>query len=130
MEINTLATILLVGRMIAIYFMSSVVRRQLQLMKMPINDEVRTFRKILLGLAIALLISNIVPAILDILTIVSVNSLGRTPVVGDVGIFYTLFNCSGAIVSSLLVWMLYRLAANTKEVTDFEAKQLQAFRKK
>lgn len=124
MDIKDLALILLIGRTVAVFFMSLVIKKQLFLLRFPVPPEVRKFRTILTALSVSLLLVNVLPIVLDLLTIFSTNNLTRTARPGIVGITYTLDNCLGAVIASILVWMLYRLASNTKDVTDFETKQL------
>lgn len=109
MSIKMLAFGLLLGRAVSLTFIILVLRRQWQLLKLPIEREIKTFRKILFILSCAILAGNIIPVIIDVLTLF-VNT-GRPPQVRAISIAYAYSNSLTAATSSLLIWFLYRLAA-------------------
>lgn len=111
MDIQTLVVLLLLGRSISIMFILSVLNIQWRLLKRPIEPYIENFRKILFGLSLAILISNMIPVIIDIATLFT--DIGRPAVVSFAGVIYSLSNSLTAAISSLLVWYLYYVA--TKE---------------
>lgn len=117
-DIKTLALILLLGRLIAAYFMVSVVKRQYALSKLPIEPELKPFRNTLNYLATAILTGIIIFIVIDVLTIATTDSLNRGPRPAVAGIIYTVLNCIVSIVSAYLIWTMYRQAAKTVIIVD------------
>lgn len=117
MPIKTLALILLTGRIVAVLFNVLVVKRQLELFKLPVAPELEEARIILFALAVAALAFNIIPTSIDILTLTS--SLARSSnVVNSIGILYSINACLASVVMAIFVWLLYRLAARTVILVD------------
>lgn len=120
MDIKQVAAILLIGRLASCLFMASVLRRQLQLFKNEVYPELHTSRKRLFALAITVFVGNIIPILIDVATIVSPTSLSREDSPSVAGVTYGFSNCITAVVSSALVWSLYRLAARTTIIVDVD----------
>lgn len=118
MDIKTIALILLLGRLISVTFMTLVVKRQRELMKLPIDPELVPFRKTLNRLSIAVLVGNIVPIIIDVFTIVAANSLEREDSPSVIGVAYAFSNMLTSILAAFLIWTLYKQAAKTVLIVD------------
>jgi hypothetical protein len=122
MSIQTLALLLLFPHGLSVLFISIVIRRQLRLFGTATTLILRRFRKGLFYLSLAILLSNFVPIAIDALTLFI--NVGRPGSVGIIGIIYSGANATTCFLSSVFVWQLYRLAADTKDITDFENEQL------
>lgn len=118
MDIKHVAAILLVGHLVSASFMIFVVRRQRALNKLPVNPELLPLRKTLGRLSMAVLIGNIIPIVIDILTILAHDSLHREDSPSIIGVTYAFSNVITAIVSSYLIWTLYKQAAKTVLIVD------------
>lgn len=118
MDIKTVAFILMLGHIVSAAFMLMVVRRQRALNKLPIDPELLPFRKTLNRLSMAILIGNILPILIDLLTIIAHDSLKREDSPSVVGVTYAVSNCITAAVSAYLIWTLYKQAAKTVLIVD------------
>lgn len=119
MSIQLYALLLIIARLASMAFMYMVLKRQLQLFKLPIETKLRHFRKVLFALALAIFLGNIAPLTIDILSLVA--SVGRPPRISTVGVIYTFSASAVAFTSSYLVWRLYRLAARDDEpITEYD----------
>ena len=129
-SIEVYAIILLLIRVASMTFIFFVLKRQYGLFKLPIKNAERLdvkalkhFRAVLFFLALAVFLGNIVPAVIDVLAILEVDT-GRVSMVGTTSFVYTLSASLTSLISSYLIWQLYRLAADEKEITDLTAKRL------
>lgn len=111
-------------------FIFFVLKRQYSLFKLPIKDEgkldgkaIRHFRAVLFGLALIVFIGNIVPFGIDLLTILNDDFIGRPGTVRVVSFIYTLSASLTSLISSYLIWRLYRLAADEKDITDLTVRR-------
>lgn len=118
MDIKYIAFILLLGRIVSVFFMALVVKRQRELNKIPISPELKPFRTILQQLSIAVLIGNIIPIVIDILTILAPDSLHREDSPSTIGIMYGFSNVVTSALSAYLIWTLYKQAARTVVQVD------------
>lgn len=118
MDIKHVAAILLVGHIVSAAFMVFVVRRQRALTKLPVNPELMPLRRTLGRLSMAVLIGNIIPILIDILTIIAHDSLKREDSPSLVGMTYAFSNAITAAVSAYLIWTLYKQAAKTVLIVD------------
>lgn len=98
--------------------MGFVVKRQRDLMKLPLEPSLIPFRKTLNRLSIAVLVGNILPILIDILTIASHTSLHREDSPSTIGIMYAFSNCITSALSAFLIWKLYKQAEETVLVVD------------
>jgi len=103
-ELRIIATILLIERLIALYFILSVVTRQRRLMK--IVDDVSALRKVMFGLSMAMLGMQIVPIVIDIAGIIE-PYLKATSVPRPLGVAYALSNATFSIIASVMLWLIY-----------------------
>lgn len=122
LSIKILASILLVGHLASTGFIVSVLRRQWQLLSLPIDKTLRQFRHTLLYLSLGIFIGNLIPIAIDGLTLF-VNT-GRPSHVKLISILYALSVAAVQFISAYLIWTLYRLAANPQEMTDYSEKAL------
>lgn len=104
MEIRIIGAILLVERLIALYFILSVIKRQRILMK--IVDEVGKLRKVLFGLSLAMLGMQFVPILIDVVAIFHPN-LKASAVPRPLGVAYSLSNATFSIIASVMLWLIY-----------------------
>lgn len=111
-----LAIVLIIGHLIAIGLILSVIVRQRFLFGLHIIDNVSRFRLVLFYLSISLLVSNVMPILLDTTNmLVSIGFLHQWYSEEVEYITYTLFNCASAILSATAIWILYRTAAASTE---------------
>lgn len=118
MDIKTLALILLVAHIISIFFIVFVIKRQRELSKLPIDPELLPFRQSLSHLAVAILIGSIIPIFIDVLTVFTYDSLTREDSPSLANIVYGVANAITLVISSYLIWTLYKQAAKTVLVVD------------
>lgn len=102
---------LLIFRLVSTVFIIWVMKIQVGLMRLPIDEEVRAFRKVLFVISIFILIGNFVPIIIDSITMFV--PTGRPPRVNPISIAYAFSNAFTAMASSVLIWLLYRLATRS-----------------
>lgn len=111
MSLKVIATILLIERLISAAFITMVIRRQIALFKMAASDTLQNFRRVLFYLSLAIFVGNFIPILIDALTIAA-NLEGRSNP-APIGIAYAISNASTAMLSSIFVWVLYRMAAQS-----------------
>lgn len=112
MDIKTLAVLLLFGHLVSSAFIILVLRKQFKLFKVSIDPSIKVFRRVLFFLSMAILFGNVIPIIVDTATIFDA-IVRSSHHVNTVGVFYSAANMITAVLSSLLVWTLYLLAART-----------------
>lgn len=129
-SITLYAAILLLVRIVSMTFITLVLKRQWALLKLPIKNAeqynvkaLKHFRIVLFTIVLVIFIGNLVPAIIDIATILQANT-GRPDTVNPVSLIYTLTASVTSLISSYLIWRLYRLAADEKDITDLTVKRL------
>lgn len=114
MDIKLYASMLLIARVASMVLMALVLRRQIQLFKLPIDKEIRTYRIILFILAVAIFAGNIIPATIDVLTITDVLTRSARTVNG-VSLLYTSAWVLTSLLSAILIFWLYRMSHNVDE---------------
>lgn len=119
MDIRVLAWWLLLGRIVSTGFILLVISRQIGLFRRRIQPELIWFRRVLFGLALVILIGNMIPLMIDVVTIIGFveRSTNR---VNPVGVAYALSNDGVAVFSAILVWIMYRMAARTLLIVERE----------
>lgn len=117
MDIKTLAWCLLVGQLGSAIFMFAVIHRQIRLFGMRVQADIIWFRRVLFGLAMVIFLGNTVPLIVDVLTVMDLVTRSAKHI-NTVGLYYTASNTLVAFFSSVLIWLLYRLAARTVLVIE------------
>lgn len=120
MDIKTYATILLVIRIVSMILIGVVLYKQLMLFKRPIDKEITHYRRLLFFLALAIFLGNIIPALIDILTIFG--DLERSArIVKPISVIYTMDAAGTSVLSSLMIFAIYRNALHVdKTHTDSE----------
>lgn len=119
MNLRTLAIILLSGQIFSAVFILLVLMRQLALFRLQVQPGLKWFRVVLFFLALTIFIGNLIPILIDILTI-------RTPGIRVVhhtnliGVLYAASNTFVATASALLIWIMYRLAAKTILIVEHD----------
>ena len=108
MNIKIIAAILLIERLISAGFIIAVIRRQGRLLRVRVPEQLERFRQVLFGLSLVIFVGNFIPILIDTLTLFA-NLQGR-PNPSAIGIAYALSNATTAVLSSVLVWVIYRLA--------------------
>lgn len=111
MNIRTLAWWLLLGQISSVIFMSLVLIRQVKLLVINAKDGLGGIRWLLFMLALVVTLGNIVPVVVDTGTVLGVITRS-TNNINPVGLFYSVSNTGTALLSALLIWLLYRMAGN------------------
>lgn len=117
MEIKTLALILLIGRVVSVFFTVLILRRQVGLFKIPLRSEVERARWLYFGLGSAAFAFNIIPIAIDILTLTS-DVTRNSNTVNPIGVLYALNACLASITLAIFIWLLYRQAARLVILVD------------
>lgn len=117
MDIQLLAFILLMGRLISEGFIIAVIRKQWKIRKAPIHPKLRGLRKVLTLLAVLVFIGNIYPLLLDIVTLFDAG-IRTSQTVNLVGTIYSLDNNLTFMFASILIWTLYKLSDVVIEVAE------------
>lgn len=103
----SVATVLMVSRIVATVYLVKVMRTQLSLMKRPIDAEITGFRNTLFLLTLALAGSNLLPIVFDATLIA--NSFGYMISFIPLEV-YRLSNALAAALAAALVYKIYRNA--------------------
>lgn len=123
-DLNAISTILFILHLAASWFMLSVIIKQLGLFKKYIDPELRTFRLILFLLSTSIFIGNFVPLTIDFL-----NAITEAPDEVPFGrILYITSNAIVAVISTGLIWSMYRMAAKTAVIVEDD--KIEALKKK
>lgn len=117
MDIQLLAFILLLGRLVSEGFIIAVIRKQWKIRKAPIHPKLRNLRKVLTLLAVLVFVGNIYPLLLDLFTLFNAG-IRTSSAVNLVGTFYSLDNSITFMLASILIWTLYKLSDVVIEVAE------------
>lgn len=117
MNIQLLALILLIARIVSQTFITLVLRRQWRLRNTKTHPTIKSYRKVLAALAIMIFIGNIYPMLLDLYTLVN-PEVRTSQNINIVGVAYSLDNSLTFMVASILIWALYKLADTVIEITE------------
>lgn len=133
LDIQTIALILLIARVVSVAFIITVLLRQARLFGKQIDFSVVPFltklqrksvyriRTVLFTLSVIILLGNLVPIVIDYITLFN-NDLGRPANVKLISIAYAFSNALTAMFSAIMIWTLYKLAGigstGTPEVND------------
>lgn len=120
-DVRLVALVLLLGRLAALTLFLMVIKVQWRLMRLPTQPEVIKFRKNLFVLTVIIAAGNLIPIIIDT---VSLFGPGEKVDINELIIWYAFSNTVTAVLAGVLIRNLYKLAADTKSVTDFEKKAL------
>lgn len=117
MDIQLLAFLLLIGRLISEGFIIAVLRKQWRIRNSPIHPRLKNLRKVLTLLAILVFVGNLYPLALDLYTLY--DSTVRTSQTANlVGVIYSLDNNLTFMFASILIWTLYKLSDIVIEVAE------------
>ena len=120
MDIQILAVILLIGRVISDIFIVSVLKRQWGLRNTQTHPRLMQMRRVLALLAMLVFIGNIYPMLLDLYTLFY-PGIRSAQSVNLVGVLYTLDNNITFMLAAILIWTLYKLADVVIEVAELIA---------
>jgi hypothetical protein len=119
MDIKVLAAVVLVGQSISFILMATVLMKQLSLFKLYIEPELKRFRLALFLLALVIFLGNIVPTTISVLTLTDTVTRSVHHI-NLVGMFYSMTNTLVATFSSILIWLMYRLAKKTATLVEHD----------
>lgn len=106
MTVQIVASILLALRFASIFFIFLVLVRQFRLFKLHIDSGLVSFRIIMFALGIVFLLGSVVPIGVDYYyAVVHPNSGWNWLLVG-----YAVSNAITALVASVILWNIYRIA--------------------
>jgi len=117
MDIQLLAFLLLIGRLISEAFIIAVLRKQWKIRNKPIHPRLRNLRKVLTLLAVLVFVGNIYPLALDLFTLFDAG-IRTSGYVNLVGVAYSLDNNLTFMFASILIWTLYKLSDVVIEVAE------------
>lgn len=117
MELQVLAPILIVGRIITICFIVAVIRKQWRIRKSPIHPRLQNLRKVLTLLAILVFVGNLYPLFLDVITLLPPD-IRTSNVINMLGVVYALDNNITFMLAAILIWTLYKLSDVVIEVAE------------
>jgi len=120
MNIQLLAFLLLVGRIIAITFNVLVIKRQRKIRKIPTHPRLLNIRRVLALLATLVFIGNIYPFVLDAVTLFD-PAVRTAQTVKVSGALYAISTNLTFLCASILIWALYKLADIAIEVGELIA---------
>lgn len=121
-SIQIIAFILLIARLISVFFIVKVLITQARQFGREIDfslvpnlskfqqKNIYRIRRVLFALAVIILIGNFIPIVIDYITLITDNSLGRTANVKPISIAYAFSNAITAMLSAIMIWTLYKLA--------------------
>jgi hypothetical protein len=119
MDIKTLALILLIGRLVAIILMTRVVLIQARLIRENNPKNIQTTRIELFMFAIAILLSNFIPVIIDWVAFTS--GAGRSSA-NNPGVTYAMNNMIASNIFALFFTFLYKEAKSGRVMITEEKK--------
>lgn len=118
MSIEQLAAILLLLHFVSGIFIALVIKRQWGLFKQTIDNTLLNYRKVLFVLSIVIFVGNLNPIFIDAVTILGSGG-GRPENVKAISISYAVSNAVVALISAVLIFILYKMAADaTKDKDD------------
>lgn len=120
MNIQLLAFLLLVGRLISDAFIIMVLRKQWRIRKIPTHPRLTNIRRVLTLLAVLVFIGNIYPLLLDAFTLFY-PGVRTTQNVNLVGVYYSLDNNLTFMFASILIYALYKISDVAIEVGELIA---------
>lgn len=121
MNIQLLAILLLIGRLISEGFIIAVIRKQWKIRKTAIHPRLRALRRVLTLLAILVFIGNIYPLLLDAYTLYD-SAVRTSQTVNLVGVFYSLDNNLTFMFASILIYALYKLSDVVLDIAELVGK--------
>jgi len=122
MNIQLLALLLLIGRLISDLFIIMVLRRQWKIRNTRTHPRLMKMRVVLTLLALLVFVGNIYPLILDALTLFY-PEIRTSQTVNPAGAFYAISTNLTFMFASILIYTLYKLADVVIEVAELIAGQ-------
>lgn len=134
-NIATLAWILIALHSGSVIFMAFVLRRQFKLFRYDVtyNDSrfeavdihrIKRFRMGLFLLSCVVLLGNVIPIAIDLVTIFATHSVNRPSQVHTISILYAVSNALTALISAYLISTLYRIARGVNDPNALIEKDL------
>ncbi len=117
MNIQVLAFLLLIGRLVSDLFIVLVLIRQWKIRRTRIHPKLMAIRRILSTLAMLVFIGNLYPLWLDLVTLFD-PAIRTSQVVNLKGVIYSIDNNFTFMFASILIYMLYRLADTVIEIAE------------
>lgn len=117
MDIQLLALLLLIGRLVSEAFIISVIRKQWKIRKSRTHPRLMSIRRVLTLLAVLVFVGNLYPLFLDAYTLIN-PGIRTSAIVNLVGVFYSLDNNLTFMFASILIWTLYKLSDVVIEVAE------------
>jgi len=106
-DIKLIALTLLICRLASVGFILAVLRKQSVPLRAKDHPEVGTLRRVLFYLALVILVGQFVPILIDWATLLD-QAKRSTP--SALGVAYAYSNAFTAVISSLLLWLVYRVS--------------------
>ena len=107
MNVILYATILLVLRIVSVYFIVDVIRKQRELRRRPIRSQkAAMLREQMYGMATIALGVNFIPILVDVLTIVGITT--RSDTINYVSVVYMFSYAFGTLLLTGIIWRMYR----------------------
>lgn len=132
-SIETLALILMFAHSASAIYMSFVLRRQYGLFKVNYDDlgidqklaaDIKGFRVTMFVLSCIVFAGNIIPIVIDGITVFTENSLHRNPHVPLISLMYAVSNALTALISAYLIYTLYRIAKGSTDPNELIEKDI------
>lgn len=107
MDIKIIAAVLLTLRLMSVAFLYLVLKRQVRYLRSKKEPELQNVRILLTSLTAIILLGQLVPILIDSVTLLDVveRSMSRPH---PIGIAYALSNGTTAVVTSYLLYKLYK----------------------
>lgn len=106
MEPSIISAVLLVGRLVAMSFLMTVAATQYRLLRSNVYPELQNLRATLFILTVVVMLSQVYPIVIDIYGIFDRATPGMI-------IFYAFSNNGSAVLTSIMLWTIYRIANRT-----------------
>jgi type III secretory pathway component EscT len=103
--IANIALVLLVIRVVSIYFISRVISRQWKLFRYDDSDGLNSTRKVMFALSHGLLLGSILPIMVDVyFGIIHRVDSTDSPILT----LYAISNAVTSLIASIILWAVYR----------------------
>jgi hypothetical protein len=106
MTVQATAILLLILRLISLSLVILVLKRQLRLFKLDVDNDLVTFRAVMFGLGIIFFLGHILPIATDIFY----GFIHTSDDDFNILVYYAISNCVSGLVASILLWNVYRIA--------------------
>lgn len=122
-DISILAWFLLALRIASDIIIGWVISLQLRFIRNKVPKYLRSMRIVLLLLSMGIFVGNAIPIVVDVITIFTDNSIGRSQSLGLYSVLYATSNALTAFISAFMVGLLYWLAGRPSDGGIFEDTQ-------